>query len=162
MDNMGINYQSLYKIVERPEDGYREKVEMRRNLPYLVFPCLGFFSDVQLKNMHRNLGHPSVEKHMKIIEQADLKNLDENTRFRLKNLVKHCKICQLTGAKPRRFLFSIKDDITGEFNHIIEIDVCYLDDGNILHIICNGTGFQSGKFLSDMSAATAWRTLRQS
>ena len=34
-----------------------------------------------------------------------------------------------------------------------------LADGNTLHCVCAGTGFQPGKFVSDMSAKTAWQTL---
>ena len=75
---------------------------------------------------------------------------------------KYCRACQLKKAKPRRYLFSLKDGITGEFNHIIELDVVKLEDGNVLHTICSGTGFQQGRFLKSMSAAEAWNTLRRS
>lgn len=64
-------------------------------------------------------------------------------------------------AKPRRFLVSIKDDISGEFNHILQIDVVHLEDGNVLHVICTGTGFQQGMSLKYMSAKSAWDALRR-
>ena len=41
IDSMGLNYQSLYKFLERPEDGYKEEVGIRQNLLYLVFPSFG-------------------------------------------------------------------------------------------------------------------------
>lgn len=66
--------------------------------------------------MHRNLGHPSVAKHMKLIEQAEIPNLPKDTRSKLTEQVQNGKTCQLGCAKPRRFLFSIKDSITGEFD----------------------------------------------
>lgn len=161
MDRIGINYQSLFKIVERPDDGYSEPVEMRGNLPFLVFSSFGFFSDVQLRAMHRNLGHPSLEKQMKVIEDAGLEDLPDGTRKQLKDIIDRCRPCQLMKAKPRRFLFSIKDGCTGEFNHVLQIDVAKLPGGNVLHIICRGTGFQQGLFLSAMTADEAWKTLRR-
>lgn len=161
LDCLGFNYQSFHKIITRMKDGYTESVEMRNNLPFLVFSGAGFFTESQLRTMHRNLGHPSIEKQMQVIENAKVKDLDKCTREKLKIIVDHCKACQLARAKPRRFLFSVKDDTTGEFNHKLEMDVVSLCDGNVLHIICTGTGFQQGAFLNKMTAASAWKTLKQ-
>ncbi len=32
MDEMNLNYQLLYKVTERPDDGYRELVGMRKKI----------------------------------------------------------------------------------------------------------------------------------
>ena len=34
-----------------------------------------------------------------------------------------------------------------------------LVDGNVLHCVCAGAGFQSGRFVPDMSAKSAWQAL---
>jgi len=159
LDRMGLNYQSFWKIIERVTDSYYENVDVRNNLPFLVFETVGFFSSTELRSIHRNLGHPSVEKQMRVIEAAEISDLPSDTRIQLKEIVEHCKACQLNKAKPRRFLFALKDDLIGEFNHVLEIDVVTLKDGPVLHIICSGTGFQQGTFLKSMSAADAWNTL---
>lgn len=77
---MQIKYQSLYKVLHRPSDGYTQQVEMRNNLPFLVFHSTGFYTEAQLLTMHRNLGHPSVEKQMKVIENTNFKNIPEGVR----------------------------------------------------------------------------------
>lgn len=41
------------------------------------------------------------------------------------------------------------------------MDFVLLPDGNILHIVCQGTGFKQGIFLNKMSAEAAWRALKQ-
>lgn len=146
LNNMGLNYQSMYKIIERPEDGYTEHVDWRCNLPYLVFTSYGHFSDEQIRTMHRNLGHPTLERQMKVIENSKVSGLSPGLRKSLKEIIDHCRPCQLMRAKPRRFLFSIKDDLTGEFNHTRQIDAVHLSDGNVLHVVCVGTGFQQGLF----------------
>lgn len=135
LDRMGLNYQSLYKILERPEDGFVEPVEMRNGLPFLMFPSCGYLSACQLRTIHRNLGQPSVEKQMKVIEKADIQDLPKGIRKLVKEIVTHCRACQLQQEKPRRFLFSIKDPITGGFNHTLQIDVVKLSDDNVLHAL---------------------------
>lgn len=69
---MGLNYQSLYKMVERPDDGFFELVQVRNNSPYLVFSGSSYFTETHLRDMHRNLRHPSREKQMKVIEDANV------------------------------------------------------------------------------------------
>ena len=146
IDRIGLNYQSLYKVVERPDDGYAEEVEMRNYLPFLKFEVYSYLSSKELLKMHRNLGHPSVERQMKVIELAELHSVPKQTRKKIQELVNSCKACQLGRSKPRRFLFSVKDDITGDFNSSLQIDCVYIDGGYVLHIVCCGTGFQQGIF----------------
>lgn len=110
--------------------------------------------------MYRNLGHPSVNKHMNIIENANIPDLPKVTRMQIEKLVKHCKAFHLGRAKPRGFLFSIKDTCTGEFNNVIEVDKMKLEDGNVLHVLCTGTLFQQGIFVKNMTSAEAWKALR--
>lgn len=86
---MGLNYQSLYKVIERPEDGYTESVDMRNGLPFLVFPSVGYLSVTQLQTIHRNLGHPSVEKQTQVIENADIEDLPKGIRKQVAEIVAH-------------------------------------------------------------------------
>ena len=114
---------------------------MRNNIPYLVFTCAGFLTENQLRTMHRNLGYPTLEKQMRAIENANAGHLNEKTRKILKEIVEQCKPCQISRVKPRRFLFFMKDDTTGEFNHCLEVDVVSIDVNNVLHVICTGPAF---------------------
>lgn len=63
-------------------------------------------------------------------------------------------------AKPRRFL-TIKDDTIGKFNPVLEIDVLKLQDGNVVHTICKGTGFHQGRSVNYMSASETCSTFRR-
>lgn len=102
-----------------------------------------------------------MEKKMQVIENAKVDDLDMHAREFLKKIVEGCKAGQLTKLKPRRLFFSVNDGISGEFNHMLEMDVVHLVDGNFLYIICSGTGFQQGKFINKMSAETAWKALKK-
>jgi hypothetical protein len=59
---------------------------------------------------------------------------------------------------PGRFKFTLKDD--HEFNHSVIIDVMYLDGKPVLQVVDSATAFEAARFLKDMSARTAWDTLR--
>lgn len=97
---------------------------------------------------------------MKVIEKANIGDLDSDIRRPLKDITDSCKVCQLTRDKPRLFFFSVKDGITGEFNPTLQMNVVHIPDENVLHIVCQGTGFQQGIFLNKMSAEAAWRALK--
>jgi hypothetical protein len=59
---------------------------------------------------------------------------------------------------PGRFKFTLKDD--HEFNHSVIIDVMYLDGKPVLQVVDSATASEAARFLKDMSARTAWDTLR--
>lgn len=93
-----------------------------------------------------------LEKQMKLIENAGLTGL--------KLIIDHCKACQLHQARQRSFLFSMDDRVTGEFNHSLQMEIVHLPDGNVLHVICTGTGFQKGMFVNKMSGKAIYKVLR--
>lgn len=123
IDCFRLNYQSLYKVIERLADGYSERVEMQNKTPYLVLcflgtsgklnyaPCIAISDTRRLRNKSRYWRMLTLAIWMKVLERPS------------KNTVDHCNTCQLTRAKPRRFLFSEKDDITEELNPRLEINV---------------------------------------
>lgn len=161
MNDFGLSYHSLEGLLVRVSDGYSRKVQMINGLPYLSVSG-GFeslLSEAELRKVHRNLGHPSVSTAMRTISAAKLN--EPGDRAQLEKITRHCRACQLLSAKPKRFLVSLRDEITGEFNHTVMVDVVFLPDGPALHVVDVGTSFQSAIFLSDMSAHTAWRALRR-
>ena len=91
---MNLNYHSLCKVIERPDDGYREPVERKNNLLYLAFTSCGHLSTSQLRTIPPNLSHPSVETQMKVIEMTGIQDPPKDTRKELIVIVKHCGACQ--------------------------------------------------------------------
>ncbi|KAI0993782.1 hypothetical protein K3495_g14403 [Podosphaera aphanis] len=59
---------------------------------------------------------------------------------------------------PRRFKFTLKDD--REFNHEIFVDVLYIIERHVLHVIDSATSFQGARFLKSLSSKDTWETLR--
>lgn len=98
LDDMGVYNQSYHKIIETVDDGYSELVKMKNYLSFLVCSKYRFLTRAQLWNIHRNLGYPSVEKQMKIIEQAGLEDIPEDTGREEQRLVKYCEAVHLIKA----------------------------------------------------------------
>lgn len=98
---------------------------------------------------------------MRGIENAENADLGKDTRKVIPDIVKHCCVCQLKHDRPRRFPFSVRDAIIGEFNHQLQVNVVSLIHGNFLHVNDVGTGFPNGGFVNKMDGHTAWTMLRK-
>jgi hypothetical protein len=69
-----------------------------------------------------------------------------------------CHYCQKYGKSPGRFRFTLKDDIN--FNYNVIVDVMYISGALLLHIVDEGTRFQAGRWLQNVSAKHTWDVLR--
>jgi hypothetical protein len=119
------------------------------------------YSEAELRNIHRRLGHPTAQRIMRIMERSGrLQDIDPGTRQRLKEIEKNCIACQKHSGPPQRFRFHISNE-DGRFNHELIADIMYLDNGNVLHVIDADTRFQSAQFITDQKARTIWKALRR-
>ena len=114
-----------------------------------------FFTETELRRLHRRFGHPAVERLIRLLKQAGHDDVDEQM---LREIQKFCHHCQTHDLAPRRFKFRLKDD--REFNFEILVDVMYLSGKPVLHVIDSATAFNGARFLPSMSAKDTWETLR--
>ncbi|RAL62549.1 hypothetical protein DID88_004400 [Monilinia fructigena] len=113
-----------------------------------------YLTDVDLRQLHRRFGHPSARKFHKVLQRAGY----DESHSAIKHLTKYCEHCQLHGKSPGRFKFSLQDDT--EFNHTILVDVMYIANQPILHIVDEATRYQAARWLENMTAKNAWDALR--
>ncbi|SLM34183.1 integrase core domain protein [Lasallia pustulata] len=76
----------------------------------------------------------------------------------LEHLTKYCLHCQKHGKLPSRFKFILQDDVN--FNYSIIVDIMYIDNSPILHIVDEATRFQAARWLFNISAKHTWDILR--
>lgn len=165
MDNLHIYYNNLKDIIITRIGVV--PVVRRFGHPFLLWnsalqsyliesfatnPC--YLTDVELRRLHRRFGHPSVERLQKLLYRAG-HEVDSST---IDKLTKFCHYCQKHGKSPGRFRFTLKDDIN--FNYNVIVDVMYISGAPLLHIVDEGTRFQAGKWLQDISAKHTWDILR--
>ncbi|KAI1006668.1 hypothetical protein K3495_g1550 [Podosphaera aphanis] len=114
-----------------------------------------FLTTPELQRLHRQFGHPTVQRMREILTRAS----EEANSEVLEMIAKICHHCQMKGAAPRRFRFTFRDDAA--FNHEIIVDTLDLDGKSALHTVDTATAFQAGRFLKNMTAKEAWERLRE-
>ena len=111
-------------------------------------------TEPELRQLHRRFGHPSVRRFTRVLRRA---RQEVDAKY-VEYLTKYCHQCQMNGKSLGRFRFTLKDDY--EFNYSILIDILYLGGRPVLHVVDSATSFNAARFLKDMSARSAWDTLR--
>ena len=114
-----------------------------------------FLTETEIRRLHKRFGHPSVQRLQRVLERAG-HDIDSDV---LQHLTKFCKHCQKHGKSPGRFRFTLRDDV--EFNYSIFIDIMYIDGQPLLHIVDEGTRFQNGKWLRNISTKHTWEKLQE-
>ena len=111
-------------------------------------------TDSELRRLHRRFGHPSAQRLSKLLKRAG----HEVELKAIKYLTRYCHQCQIHQKSPHRFKFTLKDDV--EFNYMIEVDIFWIMNKEVLQVIDTATAFQAARFLKNMSAKTVWNTLK--
>jgi hypothetical protein len=158
MDKMGVKLDNLRNVLIQ---GEKEIPIIRRwGHPWWIIEASAtaafHLTEVQLRQLHRRFGHPSVNRLTKILQRAD----QEFKTEALRRLTQICRYCQMNGKAPSRFRFTLKDD--REFNYEIIVDIVQVDNKPVLHIVDSATSFQAARFLDarGQKAKDVWDTLR--
>jgi hypothetical protein len=114
---------------------------------------MSFFTESELRRLHRRFGHPRTERLYRLLTNA---GHDVNSAA-LEQIAKFCHFCQSHGSAPQRFKFSIKDE--SYFNYEVIIDIVQISGKNVLHVIDADTSFQAATFLKSLSARDTWDAL---
>jgi hypothetical protein len=113
-----------------------------------------YLIDVELRQLHRRFDHLSVTKLHDLLERFN----HEVKKAILKNLTKFCIFCQKYAKSSERFKFILKNDVN--FNYSVIVDVLYIENHFILHVIDEIIRFQAAKWLQNISAKHIWNMLR--
>ncbi len=113
-----------------------------------------YLTDVELRQLHRRFDHSFITKLHDLLERSD----HEVKKAILKKLIKFCTFCQKYAKSSERFKFTLKDEIN--FNYSVIVDVMYIDNNLILHVVDDVTRFQIAKWLQNISVKHIWEMLR--
>lgn len=159
MDRMGVKLDNLENILIQ---GKKIVPIVRKwGHPWMLLDrteetmAYSHLTDIELRQLHRRFGHPSVRRLFKLLDQAGYDDIDLKS---IEHLTKFCKQCQLHSKSPGRFKFTLKDEY--DFNYSVLVDILYLDSKPVLHVVDEATAFTAARFLKDESAKTVWDTLR--
>ena len=169
MDRLGIYFNNLENILVMDNKRGTIPVICKFGHPWLLWkntleshimqsfdlnPC--YLTDTELRQLHRRFGHLSSMRLRLLLERAGYG--DDLDKTVLDRLTKYCSFCQKHGKSPGRFKFTLREDIN--FNYSIIVDIMYIDNSPILHVVDEATRFQAARWLSNISAKHTWDTLR--
>jgi hypothetical protein len=155
-DRLGAYFNNVQNVIVR-RNGTTIPVVRKWGHPFFNISRTeagSFFTEAQLRRLHRRFGHPRTEKLYRLLKSAGHTDVEEAI---LEKIQKFCHHCQLHDPAPKRFKFSIRDE--SHFNYEIVIDVVRLGNRNVLHVIDADTSFQAATFLSSLSARDTWNAL---
>jgi hypothetical protein len=98
------------------------------NLCYLI--------ETELRQLHRRFDHSSIRRLHDLLKRAE----HEVEKSVLKKLIKFCTFCQKYAKSPERFKFILRNDVN--FNYSVIVNVMYIENNLILHVIDEATRFQ--------------------
>ncbi len=107
-------------------------------------PC--YLTETELRQLHRRFGHSSTRKLHDLLERAG----HEVDTSGVEKLTKFCCFCQKHGKSPGRFKFTLRDDVN--FNFSIIVNIMYIENNPVLHVIDEATRFQAARWLQNISA----------
>lgn len=121
---------------------------------------ISLYTEGELRKLHRSFGHPSSSSLAKLLQRARPEQFNADVQKYLEDITKSCVPCQFHSRKPRRFKLAVGTDEL-RFNHIVAVDVMYIDGEPVLHIVDEATHFMSACFLRNSSTKEVWASIRK-
>jgi hypothetical protein len=107
-----------------------------------------YLTDIELRQLHKRFEHSFIMKLHDLLKRFD----HEVKKAVLKKLTKFCIFCQKYAKSSERFKFMLKDDANCNFNYSIIVDVMYIENHLILHVVDDVTRFQVARWLQSINA----------
>jgi hypothetical protein len=125
-----------------------------KNVIFTFDSNLCYLIETELRQLHRRFGHLFVRQLFNLLERSghDVK------KSIMKKLIRFCAFCQKHSRSSERFKFILKNDVN--FNFFIMMNIMYIDNSLILHVIDEAIRFQAIKWLQNINAKHIWEMLR--
>ena len=101
--------------------------------------------EIALK-LHRQFGHPTAEKLIKLINLSDYKD-DLELKRTIKEITENCDVCKRFKRPPPRPIVALPH--SSEFNEVVAIDIKFYQNVPILHIIDTLTRYSTAVALKN-------------
>ncbi len=98
-----------------------------------------YLIETKLRQLHRRFDHSFIKKLYDLLKRFD----HEVKKSVLKKLIKFCTFCQKHEKSSERFKFILRDDVN--FNFSIIVNIMYIENNLILHVIDEVTRFQAAR-----------------
>jgi hypothetical protein len=110
--------------------------------------------ETKLRQLHKRFDHLFIKKLHDLLKRAN----HEVKKSVLKKLIKFCTFCQKHEKSSERFKFTLRNDVN--FNFSIIMNIMYIENNLILHVVDETTRFQVVKWLQNIIAKHTWEMLQ--
>jgi len=93
---------------------------------------------MEIHRLHRCFGHLLAEKLYRVLKRS---RHDDVNRKAVNYLTKYYSFCQKYGRSLGRFKFTLYKDLN--FNHLVYVDIMYINSSPVLYIINEVTRYQA-------------------
>jgi Reverse transcriptase (RNA-dependent DNA polymerase) len=124
---------------------------------WLAEDTSALFTEEELRKLHRGFGHPSAGVLYRLLKRARPEETSNEVKTALEELSKSCTSCAEHERRPRRFKLTVGADGLC-FNSTVAVDVMYICQDPILHVVDEATHFASASWLKNMTTRETWNT----
>lgn len=115
------------------------------------------FTKAELTKLHRHFHQPSPSKLLALIKRSKLSDADAETKTLLQEILDSCDACKQCLITPEHFKVSLPPDKI-IFNKELAMDVMWLGNKAVLHVIDTDTHFNSASILKGHSVEDVWKS----
>ncbi|CDF36525.1 unnamed protein product [Chondrus crispus] len=162
---LGLDNMEKYKMVLDTDkcilssklEGWQIRLWKKRGHLYYVWGPNILFTESELMKVHRHFHHPYSERLYSVMSRAEPDKTSPEVLRTLKRISSTCDLCQRRSRAPHRFRVSLPDaDVV--FNRTLCLDLMYLDNTPVLHVVDKETKFSAAAFLGKETAEATWNT----
>jgi hypothetical protein len=130
--------------------------------PFLIWGptalTYSYLTKTELRIFYHCFGYPLALCLTWLLEWAG--HNDNSHHQLLENITKFCSKCQKYAGTPLCFKFTLCDNENLDFNHLVYIDIMYINGLPLLHVVDEATRFQAARWLDNgISAVCVWEAL---
>ncbi|CDF36767.1 unnamed protein product [Chondrus crispus] len=162
---LGLDNMEKYKMVVDTDKGMLSsklegwQIRLRKKLGHLYYewgPNI-LFTESELMKVHRHFHHPDSERLYSVMSRAEPDKTSPEVLRTLKRISSTCDLFQRRSRAPHRFRASLPDaDVV--FNRTLCLDLMYLENTPVLHVVDKDTKFSAAAFLGKETADATWNT----
>ena len=162
---LGLDTMEKYKMVLETDkcmlssklEGWQ--IRLRKKLGHLYYEWVPnvLFTESELMKVHRHFHHPDSERLYSVMSRTEPDKTSPEVLRTLKRISSTCDLCQRRTRAPHRFRVSLPDaDVV--FNRTLCLDLMYLENKPVLHVVDKDTEFSAAAFLGKETADATWNT----
>lgn len=123
LDSSSLYVDNVDNVIVNKKLGYKMPIARKFGHMYLEWPASTIlFTKSELKKLHRQFKHPSVDKLLNLLKRSKVKDVDSSTRVMLEEISKACETCNVFSRPPQRFRVAIPPDKI-IFNEEVALDL---------------------------------------